>query len=62
MNGVIAALNELGLDDKNLQTDNYNIYQDRQWDYKTNTYIDNGYQVSHRLVVTTNNLDLVGKC
>lgn len=61
MNAVIAALKELGLEDKNLQTDNYNIYQDRQWDYKTNTQVDNGYQVSHRLVVTTNNLDLVGK-
>ncbi len=61
MNAVIAALKELGLKDKNLQTDNYNIYQDRQWDYEGKKYIDNGYQVSHRLVVTTQDIEFVGK-
>ncbi|MBI3033249.1 SIMPL domain-containing protein [Candidatus Woesearchaeota archaeon] len=61
MNVVINNLKSLGLKDKNLQTDNYNIYQDRQWDYETKKYIDNGYQVSHRLVVTTNDIELVGK-
>ena len=61
MDKVIVQLKQLGLKDEQLQTDSYNVYQETQWNQQSQKSEPTGYVVSHRLVVTTNDLELVGK-
>jgi len=58
MNKIIKAMKDLGVDDKDLQTTNYNIYPRYSYTRSVQTLI--GYEVDQSLEVKIRNLDKVG--
>lgn len=58
-NKVMAELENL-VGKENIETVSYNIYEDREWDYVTQKYTDNGYRATHVIKVTTTDLEEVG--
>jgi uncharacterized protein YggE len=63
MDKVIAALKEKGLEDRDIQTQNY--YMNKQYDYSNYDEMGQpkeiGYQVSHTLDVTVTEIDRIGE-
>ena len=57
----INSLKELGLEDKNVETINYNIDKRQYWDEKEQKYIDIGYEAITRIKATTKNVKEAGK-
>lgn len=61
VDAVIKALKNLGLKDDELQTSNYNIYPNRNYNRGTPRYGEIvSYTVTHTIVVETKKLDKVG--
>lgn len=58
MNAIIAKLGEMGVDKKDIQTSNYNLYQ--VYDYSNNKQTLRGYSVSQNVRVKVRRLDAVG--
>ena len=58
VNGIVAALTQLGVAAKDMQTSNYSIYPNI--DYTNNKQTITGYTVSQNLEVKIRNLDSVG--
>jgi len=46
---MLTALVKLGLERKDIQTTNFNVYQWPQWE--NNRYVDKGYKASHQIIV-----------
>ena len=61
MDSVMAALNEVGIDEKDIQTSGYSIYPIRDWDGKDDEYVLVGYRVSNTVNVKIRDLDKVGE-
>ncbi len=60
-NKVIAALKNLGIDEKNIETSNYYLSKKQEWEYKEQKYTEKGYILTHTLKVTTTDVQNVGK-
>jgi len=60
MTAVIAALKQLGIADKDIQTSNVSLQPTYDYQTGTNPPHITGYQFSNGVVVTIRNLDLVG--
>lgn len=58
MNAIIAAVKEMGVAEKDIQTSGYSIYPKYQYDEGKQTII--GYTVSQNVTVKVRNLDTVG--
>lgn len=58
---VITALRKEGLKDSDIETTQYYLNPKQRYDEKTNTLIQEGYELYHVLKVSTSDLDLVGK-
>ncbi len=61
MDAVQKALNRAGVDDRDMETMNYNIYENLIWDYKEQRQINMGFKASHTLKVKTKDLSRVGE-
>ncbi|MEK7139181.1 MAG: SIMPL domain-containing protein [Patescibacteria group bacterium] len=59
MNKIVSTLQEMGIDQKDLQTSQYNIYP--QYNWLNDRQSLRGYQVSQDLTVKVRNLDKVGE-
>lgn len=57
MNALIAKMKALGLAADDLQTSNYNVYENTQWNGET--YVSNGWVVSNQLKITVRDNNLV---
>ncbi|KKQ27840.1 MAG: hypothetical protein US42_C0005G0065 [Candidatus Magasanikbacteria bacterium GW2011_GWC2_37_14] len=55
MNNLLAKLKAVGVDEKDIQTANYNVYP--QYDYTDGTSVLKGYQVSQNLTVKIRDLN-----
>ncbi len=57
---MITSLVKLGIERKNIQTQNFNVYAWQEWE--NNKYVEKGYKASHQIVVelATNQFSLVG--
>lgn len=60
MEAMQSSLLRAGLDSRNMETMNYNVYPNTYWDYKQNRQIEAGYKVSHSLKITTDDIQKVG--
>ncbi len=60
MDSVMMALDEAGIDEKNIQTSSFSIYPIRDWDGKDDEYVLIGYRVSNTVNVKIRDLDKVG--
>lgn len=58
-NKVIAKIKELVGKDS-VETVSYNIYENNEWDYKTQTYTNKGFKATHQIKVTTSDLEIIG--
>jgi uncharacterized protein YggE len=54
---VVAALKKQGVDEKDVQTSNFMLEQDRSYDEKKKQDVFNGYVVTNSMSVTVKNLD-----
>lgn len=61
MNGVVAAIKGLGIEDKDIQTINYNIYIEQKYDREGKPTGEREYRVVNEVRVRVRNLDNVGK-
>lgn len=61
MSSVQRALKQAGVEDKEMETMNYNIYPNTYWDNEKQRQVELGYKASHTLQVKTTELDQVGK-
>ncbi len=59
MNKIIAQLKSMGIEEKDIQTTNYNIYP--QYDYTNGRQTLRGYSISQSVNVKIRNLDNVGQ-
>ncbi len=59
MNEIMAELKNLGIQDKDIQTDNYSVYP--EYDWNNNTQIFRGYKVVNTVSVKVRNIDDTGK-
>jgi uncharacterized protein YggE len=59
MNEIIAELKNLGIEDKDIQTNNYSVYPDYEWN--NNKQILNGYKVTNMVSVKVRRIDDTGK-
>ncbi len=59
MNNLITKLKQLGIESKDIQTTNYNVYP--QYSYRDNDQVLKGYQVSQNVTVKIRNLDNANK-
>lgn len=59
MNKIIAALKAMGIDEKDIQTNQYNVYP--QYNWVDNRQSLRGYQVTQDLTVKVRDLDKVGE-
>lgn len=59
INSITGSLKKLGIDDKDIKTENYSVYP--QYDYTNNANHITGYSVSTTILVTVRNLDLVNQ-
>ena len=57
---MITSLVKLGLERKQIQTQNFNVYPWQEWE--NNKYVDKGYKASHQIVIelTSSQFSLVG--
>jgi hypothetical protein len=61
MDAVQKALSRAGVEDRDMETMNYNIYENLIWDYKEQRQINMGFKASHTLKVKTKDLSRVGE-
>jgi len=61
MEAVQKALKRAGVDASDLETMNYNIYENQVWDYKEQRQINMGFKASHTLQVKTTKLNMAGE-
>jgi uncharacterized protein YggE len=61
MDKVMAALKEKGLADRDIQTQNYYMDKQYDYDYATGESTENGYMVSHILDVTVTEIEKIGE-
>jgi uncharacterized protein YggE len=55
INAISAEVKKMGVDSKDIQTSNYNIYP--QYDYRNTTNRITGYQITSTLTITVRDLD-----
>ena len=60
-NAVHTALLEAGVRETELETTDFRLEKIQEWDQKEQRMVDKGYRASNAFVVTTKNLDSVGK-
>jgi hypothetical protein len=60
MTAVQDALRKAGVTTAQLQTLNYNLYQNTYWDQKEQRMVTEGFKVSHTLQIKTTQLEQVG--
>jgi uncharacterized protein YggE len=60
-NKVIAALKSQGIDEKDIQTTNFSIYPQQQYDSQGKPTGEIIYQVDNSVIVTVRNIDNVGQ-
>jgi len=60
-NSIIAALKKEGLTDSDIETTQYYLNPRQRYDEKTNTYVQDGFELYNGLKVSSSNLDLAGK-
>jgi hypothetical protein len=51
MNTIIKEVKALGIDEKDVQTTNYNVYEDKYWDPETGEDKSNGWVVSQQITI-----------
>ncbi len=61
MEQVMSALDEAGIDDKDIQTAYFNISPIRKWDSDTEEYISTGYRVSNTVTVKVRDMEKIGQ-
>lgn len=61
MSAVQKALKRAGVEENDMETMNYNIYENLVWDYKEQRQLNMGFKASHTLKITTKKLDMVGE-
>jgi uncharacterized protein YggE len=61
MDKVIAALKAQGIKDKDIQTQYFNISQDRRWEDLKNTEVIYGYRVTNTVTVKVRNVEKAGE-
>lgn len=59
-NAVIHVLKK-SVDEKNIQTTNYYLYEEKEYNQKTNAFESKGYRATHQLRVLTKDIPSVGK-
>lgn len=58
---VRSALLASGVQASDIETTDYRVERWQDWDYKTQMSVDRGYQVNNAFVITTRNMDAIGK-
>lgn len=58
-NALLVAVKAAGIPDDDIQTQNYNVYEDEEWNPETFEWNTNGWIVSQSIEVTVRNTDLV---
>ncbi|OGY44629.1 MAG: hypothetical protein A2729_03545 [Candidatus Buchananbacteria bacterium RIFCSPHIGHO2_01_FULL_39_14] len=61
INKVLDALKTAGVEKSQIETTSYNLYPWDEWDPTTNKLIRRGYRAHHTIVVTTTDIENVGK-
>lgn len=61
MNTVVDALKQNGVDEKDIETSNYNLYPWDEWDPITQKMISKGYRLQQTITVSTTDVKNVGK-
>ncbi len=59
--GVIDALASAGIPRTDIETTNYNLYKNMNWEPDQQKYVDSGYALSHTLKVTTMQVENAGR-
>lgn len=60
MQDVMAALEANGIDDKDIKTTGYNVWQQTRWDPDNQVEVVTGYQVSNNIEVKVRDVDMAG--
>jgi uncharacterized protein len=58
---VMLALKNAGVKDSEIETMNYSVREEYEWDYKIEKRISKGFRTTNRIKVTLSNLDISGK-
>ncbi len=58
---VQSALKRAGVDSKDIESDQYNLYPWQEWDSITQRSVDKGYKLYHTIKVTTDDFEKVGE-
>ncbi len=58
---LIEAMTAKGIDKKKIETVQYNIMKNTQWDYEKNKIVDLGYKVVHAMKVTSKDIQNTGE-
>lgn len=61
MNALIEEVKAVGIEEKDLQTQQYSVYEDEVWDPETREYLSQGWIVSQQLEVTVRDTDNVSE-
>jgi hypothetical protein len=61
MTAVQKALKRAGVEERDMETMNYNIYENFVWDYKEQRQYSAGFKASHTLKLKTTKLNMVGE-
>ena len=60
-NSVIAALKNEGIKDSDIETTQYYLNPRQRYDEKTNTFIQEGFELYNVMKVSSSNIDMAGK-
>jgi uncharacterized protein len=58
---VMLALKNAGVKDSEIETMNYSVREEYEWDYKIEKRISKGFRTTNSIKVTLSNLDISGK-
>lgn len=60
-NALVDSLKKLGIDEKDMKTTSYNVYENQKYNPATSVYESNGWVVSQRLELKIRNLENLAK-
>ena len=58
---VISALKNVGVKVTEIETNNYSVYEEYEWDYQLEKRISKGFKTTNSIKITLSNLDMTGK-
>jgi uncharacterized protein len=61
MHEVTAAIRAAGIPAENISTSQYSLYELKEWNQLTQRDVSKGYQTTNTVIVTTDDLSIIGK-